>query len=68
MMGQDYLRWILHEWDCKTLEEAIELAESDKALHSRLREAGIQLTPPSPEANKLLDRWNKNGSANSKSS
>jgi hypothetical protein len=36
------LAWVLREWDCKTLEDAINLAQEDSILHRVLRECGIQ--------------------------
>jgi hypothetical protein len=36
------LAWILREWDCSNLEQAIELAKKDQQLHYALREAGIK--------------------------
>jgi hypothetical protein len=36
------LAWILREWNCSTLEQAIELAKKDQQLHYALREAGIK--------------------------
>jgi electron transfer flavoprotein alpha/beta subunit len=41
------LEWILREWDCSNIEEAIKLASKDKQLHYALREAG--LNPPRPK-------------------
>jgi hypothetical protein len=37
------LAWLLREWDCSNIEEAIKLASKDKQLHYALREVGIKL-------------------------
>lgn len=35
------LKWIISEWDCKTLAEAKEKAKKDQILYLRLSEAGV---------------------------
>jgi len=39
---QETIRWALHEWDCKTVEELKIEALKDPGLHRILRECGIQ--------------------------
>ena len=39
----DTLAWILHEWNCRDLEEAKKMSVQDRELHYALREIGIVL-------------------------
>lgn len=40
---QKLLQWILHEWDCNTIEEAIKESKNDYQLRLKLVECGIQI-------------------------
>jgi len=42
MAKENLLSWVLHEWDCLTVEEAMEKAKEDSELHRLLRECGMQ--------------------------
>jgi len=35
------LEWALREWDCNTVEDAIQKAKGDSELHRILRECGV---------------------------
>ena len=37
------LAWVLSEWDCASLDQAKELAKSDRELNYALRESGVKL-------------------------
>jgi hypothetical protein len=38
---QKRLAWVLREWDCRTLQDAMKQAATDAQLHRILRECGI---------------------------
>ena len=39
------LKWILHEWDCLSLEDAKQKALTDQQLNLQLRTAGVLVCP-----------------------
>ena len=40
---EERLEIILHEWDCSSLNEAIEMAKYEEELYAILKEFGIKL-------------------------